>query len=286
MDVVIVLQSVDKVVDFGQLFLGERLGIAGDSFEAGFGDFDAHFFHDGGEGAEGLVFAVNEAHVAFDFHFLQSGIHEFEFEFFKVHPGGVEFDDALAVEHEFERAGVDKFAAVLVEGGADVGEGTVGVLGGTFHEDEAAVGAFALVVDLGDVANVLTGSAFDRFVDVVLGHVLRLGVQDGGAEGGVGIRVRPSGFRGHRDGGGEFRENARHFPPTFLFGASSNFKCSSHSGVTCWGKVGRAGEILNPKVRGVAALKFSVGSSQLAGLRQGLWAAWVRRIIWFRAEND
>ena len=119
-------------------------------------------------------------------------------------------------------------AVVFVENHAHVGKGAGVVVGGAFDPDENAMGTFALVVDFLKIGSVFAFGAFDGFLDVVLGHVLRLGGGDGGTERGVGIGIWSAGFGCHRDGAPQLGKKFRHFVPTRFFGSSPIFKCSAH----------------------------------------------------------
>ena len=61
------------------------------------------------------------------------------------------------------------------EGGAEVGDGTRGVVSGGLDDDGYAVGAFAVIDDLFVGRFVLLGGALDGAFDVLLGHGLALG---------------------------------------------------------------------------------------------------------------
>ena len=62
--------------------------------------------------------------------------------------GGVEGDEADAVEHEGDGARLGEVAAGLRERGADVGGGAVAVVGQRLDDQGGAAGAIALVADL------------------------------------------------------------------------------------------------------------------------------------------
>ena len=93
--------------------------------------------------------------------------------------------------------------------------------------------SLALVIDLADVSEILSGGPLDRLINVVLRHVLCLGIENRRAQRSIGIRIWPAFLGGHRDALGQFWENARHLSPTLLLGSSPDFKCSSHNRVTC-----------------------------------------------------
>src|SRR5690606_23141042 len=84
-------------------------------------------------------------------------------------------------------------AVVLGEDAAHVGDGAGRVVGGGFHQHRDAMRRVAFVQHFGEVGRVLAGSALDRRLDLVLGHVDSAGVGDHAPQmrigGGVGAAV-------------------------------------------------------------------------------------------------
>src|SRR2546422_10332794 len=79
-----------------------------------------------------------------------------------------------------------EIAAVTLEGVANLGDGAVGVVGGSFDEQGRAAGPVRLVGDLFvRHARELARSLLDGALDVVERHVLGFGGVDCGAEPGV-----------------------------------------------------------------------------------------------------
>ncbi len=106
----------------------------------------------------------------------------------------VDRDDALFCEHPGDRTLGAEVAAVLGEGVANLADRAILVVGQDVDDDGDASGAVALVGDLvvGEALE-LAGAALDGALDVIGGHVLRLGGEDGGAEAGIAVRVAAAG---------------------------------------------------------------------------------------------
>ena len=102
----------------------------------------------------------------------------------------VDDDDALAVERPAHAALRAHALAELVEVVADLGRGALAVIGQRLDDDGDAAGAVALV---GDGLVVVRVAGAERLVDgaldVVVGHIVRLGLGDDGGEAGVIRRV-------------------------------------------------------------------------------------------------
>ena len=116
-----------------------------------------------------------------------------------VHPVGVQVDDPLLGEEEGDTARLAQVAAELVKIVADVGRGAVAVVRQGLHQKGGAAGAVSLVKDLFIGVLALAHGLFDDPLDVVVGHVVGLGIGDGVAQLGVGGGVRPALFDGDRD---------------------------------------------------------------------------------------
>ena len=88
--------------------------------------------------------------------------------------------------------------------------------------------SLGLIIDLRNIGHVLPRSPLDSRRDIILGHVLRLGIDDGRAQLGITVWVRPSLLCRHRDGSCKLGKDLRHLvPPLFLRG-SPILKCTSH----------------------------------------------------------
>ena len=106
-------------------------------------------------------------------------------------------DGAVLFEHPGHAAGLAHVAVVLGHHVADLTDGAVAVVGGDVHEDGDAAGAVALQGELFiDDAGELAGAALDGALDVVGGHVLRLGGEHGAAQAGIGVGVAAAGAGG------------------------------------------------------------------------------------------
>ena len=122
---------------------------------------------------------------------------------------GLEFHQAHMVEHERDRAGFGEVAAALGEIGADVGGGAVAVVGHRLDDQRDAAGAVALVADLIVIIALAADRLVDGALDIVLGHVLGAGRQNGRAQARVHGRVGHPHLRRHRDFAGELGEHLR-----------------------------------------------------------------------------
>ena len=102
----------------------------------------------------------------------------------------VDDDDALLVEHPRHAAGRAEAAAEFVEVMAHVARGAVAVVGHCLDDHGNAAGAVALVGDgLVGVAAAGGSRLFQHALDVVVRHVGRLGLCDGGGQTRVVQRV-------------------------------------------------------------------------------------------------
>ena len=90
------------------------------------------------------------------------------------------------------------------------------------------MGPVSFVVHFLVVAGVLAHGVFNGALDVVLGHVLALGIGDNGAKGGVHVGVGASGFYCDGDLLANLCECLGHMAPSFQFRCFAIFKCSSH----------------------------------------------------------
>ena len=108
-----------------------------------------------------------------------------------------------------DRAAGAQVAAVFGKRSAHVGGGAVAVVGQRFHDDRHAAGAIALVAHFLVVLGIALGGLVDRPLDVVLGHRLRLGGVDRGAQARVHVRVGHAHLGGHGDLAGELGELRR-----------------------------------------------------------------------------
>src|SRR5215218_2243420 len=111
-----------------------------------------------------------------------------------------------AVAHGSRRA---EIAAILREGGADVGRGAVTIVGERLDDDRDAARAKALVANFFVAFGVRARCLVDRPLNVVLGHRLRLGREDGRAQAGIHFRIRQAHLRRDGDFAAQFREHRR-----------------------------------------------------------------------------
>ena len=114
-----------------------------------------------------------------------------------------------SVSFMWDRAGLGQVAAGLGEIGAHVGSGTVAVVGQRLDDQRHAAGAIALVADLVVVLAVRARCLLDGAVDIVLGHVLDPGGDDGGAQAGIHVRIGQAHLRGHGDFAGKLGKELR-----------------------------------------------------------------------------
>ncbi len=129
-----------------------------------------------------------------------------------VEGGFGEADFALALELVGDAAGIGKGAVIFVEEDAEVGRGAVAVVGDDFDEEGGACGAVGFIESfIGNGAAEIAAAFFDGAVDVVIGHVLGLGSQDGGAKAGVHVRVGAAELGRDGDLLGELAEDSAAF---------------------------------------------------------------------------
>lgn len=101
----------------------------------------------------------------------------------------MELEHALVLEQESHAAAVTQRTAATTEVHADIGHRAVGVVRRRFHHDRDAVRTVSFVNHLLVVGRILLRGTLDRTFDILLGHVLRLGVLNQDAQAGVGGRI-------------------------------------------------------------------------------------------------
>src|SRR5688572_15002871 len=104
-----------------------------------------------------------------------------------------------AAELEGHRSGLAQSSAIFGEGGADIRRGAVAVVGQRLDDDGDAAGAEAFVAHLFIILGVAALALLDGALDHVLGHALRLGREDGGAEARIVIGIGQALLGGDRD---------------------------------------------------------------------------------------
>ena len=132
------------------------------------------------------------------------------------------------LEHESHAARRAQRTAALVEIHAHAGHRAVGVVRGGLHQESDAVRAVSLIDHLLVVGRILRDGAFDRPLDILLGHVLGLGVLDQNTQADVGRRIGAAGLDGDFDLLADFGKSAGHVAPPFQFARLAVLKCSSH----------------------------------------------------------
>ena len=133
------------------------------------------------------------------------------------------------VEQESDRTAVAQRAAALVEIHAHIGHRTVGVVRGGLDQERDAVGAVSFVDHLLVIGGVLLGGTLDGALDILLGHVLGLGVLNQNAQAGIARRIGASGLDGDLDLLAQLGEGAGHMAPAFQFSRFAILKGSSHT---------------------------------------------------------
>jgi hypothetical protein len=107
------------------------------------------------------------------------------------------------------RAGGAEIAAILRYRGAHIGGGAVAIVGQRLDDQRDAARAEALVADLFVILAVALARLVDRALDIVLGHRLRLGRGDRGAQARVHVGIGQAHLRGDGDFAAELGEHAR-----------------------------------------------------------------------------
>ena len=104
------------------------------------------------------------------------------------------------LEEERDRAVGAEIAAVLGEGVPHVGDSARPVVGHAINDDRRARDAVALVADFLVIdAFKIASAAFDGALDVVLRHVVGVGLVDRQPQARVRPRIAAAHARGHRD---------------------------------------------------------------------------------------
>ena len=135
---------------------------------------------------------------------------------------------ALAFKEKVVHTHRAQLAFAANESGADVGDGTCGVVGGCLDHESGAVRTFAIVDDLLVGRLVLLGGALDGAFHVLFGHTLALGGLHQQSQSQVARRVGAAGKDGQFYLFSYFGEGAGHMSPPFQFSCFAVFKCSSH----------------------------------------------------------
>ena len=227
--IVVVFEAFDEAVDVFLLLGREFAHGEGDALELKGLDFEAVVFEVLGDGT--VVFEVGIDH---DFVFVAEDlvdvvVDELEFEFVHVDALFVGDDKgAFALEEEVVHAHGAELAFAADEGGADVGDGARGVVGGCFDDEGGTVGAFAVIDYLFVGGLVFLGGALDGAFDVLFRHALALGGGHEQAETEIAGGVGAAGKYGEFDFFSDFGEGAGHVSPPFQLACFAIFKRSSH----------------------------------------------------------
>ena len=121
---------------------------------------------------------------------LGAGIEDDAHHFFFVRRFLGDHNIALAVEHPVDRPVLGHVAAVLREHVANFADDPVAIAGDHLHEHTHSAGAVALEHHFIERFTLeLPGAALDGAFDIVVGHVLALGREDGCAQARIGVRV-------------------------------------------------------------------------------------------------
>src|ERR1700741_3536811 len=132
------------------------------------------------------VFAAGLKHDGHEVIFLGSGFRDYDVTFFVEHPG--------------DGAGLRHIAIVLAEHVTDFTDGAVAIVGIDLGKDGDSARAVALEREfLVGRAGQLAGAALDGALDVVGGHVLALGGEDGGAQTRIAVGIAATVFGGNAD---------------------------------------------------------------------------------------
>ena len=115
-----------------------------------------------------------------------------------------------------------------VEIHAHIGHRTVGVVRGGIDQERDAVGAVSFVDHLLVIGGVLLGGTLDGTLDVLLGHVLGLGVLHQDTQAGIARRIGAPGLDGDLDFLTDLGKHAGHVSPALQFTRLAILKCSSH----------------------------------------------------------
>ena len=132
-------------------------------------------------------------------------------------------------EHECHAARVAERTAAFVEIHAHVGYRSVGVVGCGLDEECHAMRAISFVNDLLVIGCVLLGGTLDCALDILLRHILRLGILNQNTQTGIARRVRTTGLDCYFNLLAQLGKCTRHVSPTFQLARLTVFKCSSHS---------------------------------------------------------
>ena len=234
--VVVLFEFLDQLLDRFAAFGVKLLHVGGDTHRLARDDLEALVVEPLLDGAERFVGGVNRDAVLLGVELVDPQVDHLQLQLLGIDTlGSAELEDALMVEQEAHRAAVAQRAAAFVKIHAHVGHGAVGVVGGRFDEERNAVRAVSLVDHLLVVGGILLGGPLDGPFDVLLGHVLGLGVLNQNAQAGVARRVGTSGLDGDLDLFAQLGEGAGHVTPAFHFSRFAILKGSSHKIIVFFG---------------------------------------------------
>ena len=200
LDIVVVLQRVQQLAHCLELIgVGQAGGGHGDHGQVVAQDLVALLFH--GLDHSGVVLGIGGdlSSLFACIKVLGTGIQS-------VHHGLVgililqrDVNDTLLAEQEANTAHSAQVAAVLVEVVAQVGSGTVAVVGQGLDHDSNAAGAVALVGDGLELGLITALSLLDDALDVIVGHAHALCLGDQVCQLAVGSRVGAAVTDGNAD---------------------------------------------------------------------------------------
>ena len=188
-------------------------------------------------------------------------------------------DVALAVEHPADGAVFGHVSAVLGEQVADFAHDAIAVVGHHLHQHSYATRPVALEHHFVEsFAFERPGAALNGALDIVVGHVLALGREDGGAQARIGIRIGASYARGNGQFSNDLGENLarRASVAAFLCLMVAHFECPD---------MVKPSILFRKYFHGVTTLdscRVSVAAASIAGNR----ARYSQPRGWQRANDD
>ena len=230
-DILVLLKLSEELGDARNLVVSQSLGVVGDARELGRHNLEAVVLKIFLNGGKALVFSVDVDLVLLlvKEDLRDAEVDELELKLLEVDALFVLYDEvALVLEHESYAARRAESAPELGEVAADVGDCAVGVVGGSLDEYRNAMGAVALVDHFLVVRLVLAACLFDGALNVLLRHVLCLGVLNDGSELRIGMGIGSAGLDGYDDLFANSSKSPGHIAPSLHLAGLTVFKRSSH----------------------------------------------------------
>ena len=221
-DVIVFFEFLDQFLDRCALFVGHLFRVERNAFEFTADQFVVVILDVFLDFAVCFEAAIDDDFVLVCEYFVHAAVDQLQFQFVEVDAFDFRnFEDALVIEHEIHGTGGAQRSARLIEITTDI-------VGSGFDDHGDAERSVAFVDHFLVVGSVFRYGAFDSPLDVLFGHVRRLGILDQHTQTGVSPRVGSGRLDGDLNLLAQLGEGAGHVPPAFQLACFAVFECSSH----------------------------------------------------------